>query len=463
MCHPAFRCFFGVVLLGLPMPCLAQPSLPEDYLDLTGTDIKELAKAAFESSQATPRDLVRARLDAAQMQLHERYRKYRADGVDAESDPLLMEAIAFLAEAELATLEKPVPADRVAPLAAHWLYLLSVEQIVEGKYHLGRVSLANVMEYQQARLDTEIKLRRAVAERKLSAPFLIPSIFLDLEEPFLGSEAKEVAKSAFKAGQADLRDLALARTEAARTQLHYYVWLSRIGEADVFQLLLGSAALLVEAELGALENPMPAERLEPLAAYWLFTRAKETLTEAKYNVGRISLADFAQTQHARLDAEIKLRGAVAGKQLSAPFPAISLPFGPEAPLYGPDAKEMAKSAFEAGRADLRDLARARRDAIRTCFQERYEKNRAGAQDATLDLLLKASRQLLEAELGVHDDPAERLAAYERYWESLRIAEEIVRAKYAVGRVNLADYAQAQYSRLDAEIRMREARKKLKEK
>src|SRR5262249_37668720 len=150
---------------------------------------------------------------------------------------LLLESAAILAEAELGALEKPAPADRLVPLAGHWLFALSAEQIVEGKYRLGRVSLADFMQARQARLDTEIKLRRAAAGRKLPDPFLIPPIPLDWEDPLLGPDAKEGAKSAFKAVQADLHDLALARAEAARTQLRGYVELSRIGETDTSVML----------------------------------------------------------------------------------------------------------------------------------------------------------------------------------------------------------------------------------
>jgi hypothetical protein len=124
-------------------------------------------------------------------------------------------------------------------------------------------------------------------------------------------------------------------------------------------------------------------------------------------------------------------------------------------------KEIAKRQFEASRTTVHDLALARRETARACQQDRLERHRAGAPDVTLDLRLEASRRLLEAELAVLDDPAERLAAHERYWELTRIAEDTVRALYEIGRVGLADFMQTRYDRLDAELRLAEARAKLK--
>lgn len=441
------------------MPCLAQPSLPEDDI---GIGVKEWAKAAFEASQAAPRDLARARTEAVRTQLRVRYAKYVAATWDASFDRL-MEVVARLAEAELAVLEKPTPTDRQAALAARWLFALSAEQIAERRYHIGAVSLAVLMQARRARLDAEIKLREAGEGTKSSDPF-VPSLPLGLEGPFFDFDEKEAAKSTFEAGQADLRDLARARRDAAHLEFRVCYQKHLAGDQNATSdILLASAMQVVEAELAALEKPMPADRLAVLAARWQSALFAEWFVEAKYRAGRISLANLKQAQYARLDAEIKLRGVNDGRKLPDSFLTFSFPLELEEPFLDFDVKEVAKSAFEAGQADLRDLAQARRDAIHTSFQERYEKYRAGAQDATLDLLLEASRQLLEAELGVHDDPAERLAAHERFWGALRIAEEIVRAKYAVTRVSLADYAQAQYNRLDAEIRMRQAREQLKEK
>jgi hypothetical protein len=453
---------FCVLLLGWPATSRGQLA-PEDEFDAK-TSVKDLAKDLFESTQARTRDLARARFEAARTQLHERYEKYRAGAQDATLD-LLLESAALLAKAELGALEKPTPEKQLKPLATHWLYTLAAEQIVERKYRRGRVSRADFMQARQERLDAEIKLHRG--EPKLSVPSLIASLSPDGKESLDTFDAKEAAKHAFETERTDLADLARKRRDAARASFQERMRKYQAGAQDAtLDLLLKSVASLAEAELAALEKPTLADRLAPLAAHWLSAWRAEQNVEARYKLGRVSLADFMQARHARLDAEIKFRGAGGGEKLSAPFPTPSLALDEKEDFDGLDSKALAKAQFEAGQADLRDLARARRDAIRTSLWVRSEKYQ-GSRDATLELELEleleAARQLLEAELALHDDPAERLETFQRYWEYARQTENTMAAKYEVGRVGLADYAQARFARLDAEIRMGEARAKVNEK
>jgi hypothetical protein len=191
--------------------------------------------------------------------------------------------------------------------------------------------------------------------------------------------------------------------------------------------------------------------------HWVFALFAEQSVEAQYRVRRVSFAHLIHAKQSRLDAEIKFRGA--GQKLSDSPPAPALSYAAEEALFGPGAKEVAKSAFAAGQADLRDLAVARRDTARIGYRELMEEYRAGAP---FDLL-ETARQLLDAELAILDDPAERLAAVERYWGQMWMAEEIVQAQFKVGRVGLADWMQSRRQRLDAEIRMREAEDKMKKK
>jgi hypothetical protein len=377
---------------------------------------------------------------------------------------MLLEGEVQLADAELAALEKPPLADRLAVLATHWLSALNADQNVEAMYHMGRVSLADLMQVRQTRLGAEIKLRAADDRQKLSDPFPAPALSFAVEEALFGSGAKEVAKSAFATGQANLRALAVARRDAARTSFQVRRGLFWVGahEARGDLLLRLAAAQLAEAELDPAGEPTPAERLAALATCWEYALAADQISGAKHTVGRASLADVMQARQARLDAEIKLRKA--GQKLPDPFLVPTLPpHMLEDPNYDSIVTEVAKSAFEAGRANLHRLALARRDAAHTSFQERMWTFRAGTPDARLDLLSEAAGQLLEAELAILDDPAERLAAHERYWGLMRIAEDIVRRMYEVGRVSIADYMQSRCQRLNAEMRMRETEEKMKTK
>ena len=118
----------------------------------------------------------------------------------------------------------------------------------------------------------------------------------------------------------------------------------------------------------------------------------------------------------------------------------------------PDTKTPAKSA-EA----IRKLLKERRDMAELEVKVRYDKYRAGAQDATLDLILEGSKRLLKAELELSEKKADRLAAREQFVKLTKEIAEIVKAKYNVGRVSQADLAQAEYERLDAEIALERER------
>ena len=84
---------------------------------------------------------------------------------------------------------------------------------------------------------------------------------------------------------------------------------------------------------------------------------------------------------------------------------------------------------------------------------RYEKYRAGAQDATLDLSISSCKRLLKAELELSKTKADRLAARERYLKLMKEVAKICKARYNLGRGSLADFSQAEYERLDAEIEL----------
>lgn len=122
------------------------------------------------------------------------------------------------------------------------------------------------------------------------------------------------------------------------------------------------------------------------------------------------------------------------------------------PKTAPDTKTPAKPAEE-----MRKLLKERRDMAELEVKVRYDKYRAGAQDATLDLVLEASKRLLKAELELSEKKVDRLAAHERLVELTKHMSQIVEAKYKVGRVSQADYAQAEYERLDAEIALERER------
>ena len=462
-----------LTLLGLPSTGTAQALGPYDAVP-PAIAAREQAKAAFESSQATPRDLARARLDAARQQLRERYVSYRLGAQFASSDDL-REAAERTLRAALARSENP--AERRAAFAGYCSVLREAERIVAARYSFGRAGLADYAFAACIRLKGERRLAESGA--RLEEPILVPDEWtlwrpIPLDFGLFDSITEDTARAREKLATVSTPRLELAqeRLEAARTAFRDRAERYRRGWEDAsLYLLLKSYEQLLEAELALFDKPF--DRLAALARNWLHVWTAEQIVEAKYRVGRVSLADFMHAKVERLDAEIKLVEARAQQTLSGPVPTTSTSLVPEAnadyfaPHLVPDplrlTKEIAKRQFEASRATVRDLALARREAARLCQQERLEMYRAGAQEGTLDLLIEASRQLLEAEVAVLDDPAERVAACERYWELTRIAEDTVHAGYEFGRVSLADFMATRYDRLDAENRLAEARAKLKSK
>jgi hypothetical protein len=121
-------------------------------------------------------------------------------------------------------------------------------------------------------------------------------------------------------------------------------------------------------------------------------------------------------------------------------------------LRGPlNSRDLAKANLATTRADVRDLARAKVEAARVMVAERWKDFRAGR--GTLDILLEATLQLLEAELAVHGQEAERVAIYGRHWALAQQIEAINKRRYDAGRIAIQDYAQTTHHRLQAEIRL----------
>lgn len=102
-------------------------------------------------------------------------------------------------------------------------------------------------------------------------------------------------------------------------------------------------------------------------------------------------------------------------------------------------------------AALQKMLKDRRDRAERELTVRYEKYRAGAQDATLDLMIESSKRLLKAELELSAKKADRLVAHERHVRLMKEIAEINKAKYNVGRVGEEHLALAEYILLDAEI------------
>jgi hypothetical protein len=117
---------------------------------------------------------------------------------------------------------------------------------------------------------------------------------------------------------------------------------------------------------------------------------------------------------------------------------------------------MARARFEAAQANPQQLARARLETARAGLDAEMQSFVAGKTSHRA--VLAWSRRLLEAESAVAGGKGPPLAALGAYWLRAWEVERIVQGQYEAGRVPLADYAEARWQRLQAEIAwVREAR------
>jgi hypothetical protein len=98
---------------------------------------------------------------------------------------------------------------------------------------------------------------------------------------------------------------------------------------------------------------------------------------------------------------------------------------------------LALAKFAASRADPRTLARQMRDAAEIDLTSRMLEFLAGR--GTLDILLAASRRLLDAEQAVLGEECDNVALAERHWELNWLVETVNQTRYEVGRIAIQDF------------------------
>jgi hypothetical protein len=282
---------------------------------------------------------------------------------------------------------------------------------------------------------------------------LAPSAFPDPLRPAV--EDKEQARAEFEASQARLADLRRERLEALTTQFRTRYQQSLVGRGSQLDIPKETARSIRDARLALAATP--GQRVAALEWYWLYTRESDTVVSAQYQAGRASPADWANAVAVRLEAEIQLAGALR-KQAPPSLPDTPLPspvLEEWVPLLDPAwDRQVARDYFEAVEADTAKLARARLDATRVQHDTRWQQYLAGR--GTLDFLLQSAQRLLEAKQAVSGTAADRQAALQQRWDQARVAEQVVGAQYAAARASPADYAQAQFTRLDAAIALAKA-------
>jgi outer membrane protein TolC len=108
---------------------------------------------------------------------------------------------------------------------------------------------------------------------------------------------------------------------------------------------------------------------------------------------------------------------------------------------------------------VRKLQAERRDLLREALGLGERQFRSG--HGTLGEVVEASKRSLAAELDLAATDAERVAAHERHFKTVRSFAEVVRARHAAGRMQLADLHEAQAFTVEAKIGLLKAGGKLK--
>jgi outer membrane protein TolC len=118
------------------------------------------------------------------------------------------------------------------------------------------------------------------------------------------------------------------------------------------------------------------------------------------------------------------------------------------------AKVKARLASSRAPARLKSLLRERHDVACKYYELRYRQFLAGR--GTFDILLQASRELLEAEIDLSDTSEVRVEAWTNHLRRMKDLEAFVTAMFEAGRVSQPDKEQARIYRLSAEIGLERA-------
>ncbi len=262
----------------------------------------------------------------------------------------------------------------------------------------------------------------------------------------LGLSPRDFARARAEALAARLSDLERARLEAIRSAYdgREREFLAARGRLD---LLLADSEYLLQAEL-ALATTAEAKGIA-FERFWQRAFLADWVTEFRHAAGRVPDGVFARTRLARLEAEARLLEA------RRTGPAAVLPAGEprrnadEVPL-----KEIARARFEASRRTPEELGKHRIAAARLLHEARLREflDGRGAADSLLEVVT-----LLAATLEAVGNEATRYLGLEMRFAQAVAAEAVNTMRSERGRITVQDYLEWRAARLDAEIRLREAR------
>jgi hypothetical protein len=245
-------------------------------------------------------------------------------------------------------------------------------------------------------------------------------------------------------------DLLVARADAIGKayQARHAQFLAGRGTLNFY---LSTAQRLRDAELALTASA--DERLAILDEYWLELWSCERITRKRFAKGRGAVQDCAVVTSRRLEAEIALVEALAGRPDTTAARVRRTPgsrFSEETRAKGDLAFENdlthARSMFAA--ADTKLLRSSMVQVDREAFIALEKEFLAGR--GTLNFQTEAVNRLRDTELASSQAASERFSALEACWMTLRENEAVCQERFLAGRITGQDVMEVRYARLAAE-------------
>jgi hypothetical protein len=443
MSRPTFRSLLALLLaLGVGLPARAQD-------DDSPLDTKAAARRLRQVQKAEPQALTRELHEAAHSAFAVRMGRVLAA---TDTPDVLLEDIRRMLPAELDLARSK--AGRLAAWERYWAATRETELATWGRVEAGikNFTPADYYSARGERLLAEAGLLEAYrdAGRRLSGG--LSGSLVD-PDPLASGPA---ARDAFQMTRAAPRESARAAHDAYVAE--YQVRVQRLAAAtDTPEVMLPILSRRLAAAQAS--GAGPAELLATLEAVWRMARYCEVLTaeRVEFGVRAFTPADMYDVCGHRLEAAVQV--AEARRQGGKVRPLVGALQDVSAELDEPlDTKGIAQAKSADARAEPRQLREERRRTLRAAYNVRIQRIRAGTD--TPDVTMTVSRRLadVESELAPAGGRAEHLAALERYWERAAEIERLVADRVLAGVKSFtpADYYEARYERLLAELRMARA-------
>jgi hypothetical protein len=270
---------------------------------------KEMAKAWFEASRTSPGEIALARRDAAREELAARMQEFLTGRGTLD---IILKACEQGGEAERALSKDELALAKA--WAGQWRNLALIDAVSRGRYEWRVLSRADQFLCRYARLDTE---RRWFEKGRLTGilPFawdlsgVLPNAPVGIvPHPSNGGKdnvlkLKDLARARFEAAQRRPELVAQDQLETVR-EMMYERFQEFIAGRGTLGIFLDCGRLLLATELSVAGGKAAQHRA--LEQRWAQAYLSEQANQARYNAGKIGIADYCETRLDRLEVEIAL-------------------------------------------------------------------------------------------------------------------------------------------------------------